>query len=521
MAITGSATSAINRRDFLRISAVSSTLCGAPAIVKGAKRRRPNILFAISDDQSFAHTSAAGCRTVRTPAFDRVAERGVLFTNAICGSPGCAPSRAAILTGRHHWQLREAGTHASYFPTDLVVYPQLLEAAGYHVGMTGKGAGPANFQGWKHNPAGRSYDRHKLSTRIQGLSALDYAANFAEFLNEKPEDRPFCFWFGATEPHRAYREGVGRAAGKKLEDVQVPAFLPDCEIVRSDILDYCFEIEHFDKHLGQMLDLLEKRGELENTIVVVTSDNGMPFPRAKANMYEYGIHLPLAISWPAEAPGGRVIEDVVSFVDFAPTFLEAAGLTPPPGMVGQSLLGLLCSKKSGRVDPKRNVAYSGRERHSHARYDNLGYPSRAIRTERFLYIRNFAPERWPAGDPPGFYDIDDSPTKRYLLEHREDPTIRRFFELACGKRPAEELYDVVADPDCVRNLAGEPRYQQTKQLLATQLERTLRETGDPRVLGDPDIWESYPRFSPMRPELGGFAEQGKYNPKYQRGMRKP
>jgi len=506
----------ISRRGFFRAHLrAGAALAAAPAILR-SRDRRPNILFAISDDQSFPHTSVAGCRTVQTPAFDRVAERGVLFTNAICGSPGCAPSRAAILTGRHHWQLREAGTHASYFPTDLQVYPSILEAAGYHVGMTGKGAGPANFQGWKHNPAGRPYDRHKLAQRIEGINALDYAANFAEFLREKPAGQPFCFWFGATEPHRAYKRGAGLAAGKRLEDVVVPPFLPDCEVVRSDILDYCVEIEHFDRHLGRMLDLLEQQGELENTIVVVTSDNGMPFPRAKANMYEYGIHLPLAICWPAEVPGGRVVDDVVSFVDFAPTFLEAAGLKLPAGMVGRSLLDVLRSRKSGRVDPSRNAAYSGRERHSHARYDNLGYPSRALRTDRFLYIRNFAPDRWPAGDPPGFYDIDDSPTKQYLLEHQKDPDVQPFFEWACGKRPAEELYDIVADPGCLKNLAADPRYARVKDELARRLEQTLKETGDPRVAGHGDIWESYPRFSPMRPELGGFAEQGKYNPKYQR-----
>lgn len=479
------------------------------------KQRRPNILFAISDDQSFPHTSAAGDRVVKTPAFDRVAERGVRFTQAISNSPGCAPSRAAILTGRSHWQLEEAGTHASYFPTKFEVYPDLLARAGYHVGHTGKGAGPANFEGWKHNPAGPAYQERRAENVPDGISKIDYAANFADFLKARPAGAPFCFWFGATEPHRPFRRGLGRESGKRLEDVVVPPFLPDSLEVRSDLLDYYAEIEHFDRHLGRMLDLLEEAGELDNTLVVVTSDNGMAFPRAKATLYEYGIHLPLAVAWPARGPGGRVVEDLISFTDFAPTFLEAAGLAPAPAMTGKSFLDVLVSGRSGAVDSSRTRAFSGRERHSHARFDNLGYPARALRTKEYLYIRNFAPERYPAGDPEGYYDIDDSPSKRYLLENRDRPGVRELFALTCGKNPPEQLYDIRSDPGCLRNLAGDAGLRSIQEQLARELEETLRAQQDPRVWGRGEIFESYPRFSPMRPELGGFAEQGRYNPKYQ------
>jgi len=489
-------------------------ICGAPVILKAAARR-PNILLAIADDWSWPHNSAAGDPVVRTPAFDRVAQAGVLFTNAICASPGCAPSRAAILTGRPPWQLEEAGTHASLFPSKFAVFPNLLEAAGYFVGLTGKGAGPCNWKdaGWSRNPAGPAFDERTLEAP-KGVNRNDYAGNFADFLQARPKDRPFFFWYGGHEPHRAYDPGCGLRAGKRLDAVPVPAFLPDCREVRSDILDYCFEIEWFDRHLGRMLDMLEKAGELENTLVVVTGDNGMPFPAAKANLREYGIHLPLAVAWPARVKGGRVIEDLISFMDFAPTFLEAAGLRVPEVIVGRSFLDVLSSARSGRVDPKRTRALSGRERHSHARFDNLGYPSRALRTDQYLYVRNFKPELWPAGDPPLYADIDDGPSKRYLLEHGSDPAVRPFFQTACAKRPAEELFDIRRDPGCVRNLAESPAYTNLLSELRAELERTLRAQRDPRVVGGGDIFDSYPRFSPMRPELGGFALQGEYNPKY-------
>jgi uncharacterized sulfatase len=454
-----------------------------------------------------------GDRVVKTPAFDEVAGRGVLFTNAISNSPGCAPSRAAILTGRPHWQLEEAGTHASFFPTKFEVYPDLLQKAGYHIGLTGKGAGPANFKesGWKGNPAGPDYRKQQVDRAAKGMSPLNYAGNFEDFLQSKGKDQPFCFWYGGQEPHRAFDAGIGVRSRKRLEDVRVPGFLPDVPEVRSDILDYYTEIEHFDAHLGEMLRTLEKMGELENTLIVATSDNGMAFPGAKATMHDFGIHLPLAVAWGARGKGGRKSSEVVSFLDFAPTFLEAAGVVVPRVMQGHSLLRALEGGKAGRT-----AAFSGRERHSHARFDNLGYPARSMRTEQFLYIRNFAPDRWPAGDAPLFADIDDGPSKRYVIENRDKPEVRPYFELACGKNPAEQLFDVVRDSACRKNLVDSAAHAATLKKMRAELERTLTATGDPRMTGNGGVWESYPRFSPMRPQLGGFAERGQYNPKYKK-----
>jgi len=396
------------------------------------------------------------------------------------------------------------------------VFPAILEQQGYFVGLTGKGAGPCNFAdtGWPRNPAGPSFDRYKLDKPLPGINANDYARNFEDFLNARPKDRPFCFWYGSTEPHRVYEPGSGLKSGKRLEDVVVPPFLPDTPEVRSDILDHCREIEYFDSHLVRMLELLERRGELENTLVVVTSDNGMAFPGAKATMYDFGIHVPLAMMWQAECKGGRVCDDLISFADFAPTFLEAAGVAVPAQMVGRSLVSLLRSGKSGLIEPQRVRVFSGRERHTHARFDNLGYPARAMRQGNYLYVRNMKPDRWPAGDPEFYADIDDSPTKQWMMRHRDDPQIAPLFEHSFGKRPEEQLFDVVNDPGCRKNLASEAAHRSVRQSMRATLEKSLAEHGDPRLLGRADIWESYPRFSAMRPELGGFAERGKANPKY-------
>lgn len=474
--------------------------------------RRPNILFAIADDWSWPHASVAGARGINTPSFDRVAREGVLFTRAFCAAPQCSPNRAAILTGRHIGQLEEAGTHSSLFPDKFKVYPSLLAEAGYHVGFTGKGWGPGDWKrsGLTQNPAGPEYSAQKRATvPWSGIHPTDYAGSFDAFLAKRPEGAPFCFWYGGHEPHRKYEKGSGLKSGKKLEDAPVPAFLPDDEMVRSDMLDYFLEIEWFDAQLGGMLRKLEALGELENTLVVVTGDNGMSFPRAKANLYEYGVHVPLAIRWGEQVKSGRTSDDLISFVDLAPTFLEAARLMPPAEMSGKSLLGLLAS---GAPGPNDYVVF-GRERHSHARHDNVGYPARAIRTRDHLYIQNYKPDRWPAGDPEGYYDIDDGPTKTFLLENRGK--YPELFDLAVGKRPETELFDVSQSMDCMKNLTDAPEQREMRDQLAEKLSAVLTEQKDPRALGTGDVFDSYPRFGGMRPKLGGFTKQGAYNPHYQ------
>ena len=316
-------------------------------------RPRPNILFAIADDAS--HMGAYGHTFLDTPHFDRVAAEGVLFTHVYTTNPKCAPSRASIVTGRHTWQLEEASCHFGKFPSKFAVYPSLLADSGYHVGHTGKGWGPGDYEagGFEHNPAGPAYHGAKLEPPTTGMSAKDYAGNFARFLEERPDGAPFCFWYGAHEPHRHYEEGSGVRAGRSVEDVTPPAYLPDEEIVRSDLLDYALEVEWFDEHLGRILAQLEEVGELDDTLVVVTSDNGMPFPRVKGQMYEHDFNMPFAAMWRGAVKGGRVVTDFISFRDIAPTFLEAAGLAPDDDMTGSSFLGVLTSDAEGRVDASR------------------------------------------------------------------------------------------------------------------------------------------------------------------------
>ena len=513
----------MNRRTFLkRAGSRVAALAALPSVVcSRSQNHRPNILFAISDDQSWPHAGVYGSKLVSTPAFDRIANEGVLFNNVFCAAPQCSPNRASILTGRHIWQNEEAGTHASNFPRKLEVFTDELEKVGYELGYTGKPWGPGNWQitGWTRNPVGPEFNNEKYEKAPQpGVANNNYAENFKAFLSQKEDNKPFFFWYGAKEPHRSYLQGCGLEKGKKIDDVGVPAFLPDDPEIRSDLLDYAVEIEWFDAHLQQMISVLEECGELENTLIVVTSDNGMPFPRAKANLYEYGIHMPFAVRWGERISGGRTVDDLVSFIDIAPTFLDAAQVEIPDAMRGKSFLDLLLSKNSGLVDAARSKVFSGRERHTHARPNNFAYPARSIRTGQYLYIWNIKPDRWPAGDPSGsgdpegYHDIDACPSKTFIIKNRV-----KFSELAAAsldRRPEEELFDIQNDPYCLKNMAQEAEFQAVKQELSDALLEELRETGDPRVGDNGDVWESYPRYSGMR-KFSGFKTRGVYNSKFQ------
>ena len=325
------------------------------------------------------------------------------------------------------------------------------------------------------------------------MSEVDYAGNFKEFLNSRPKGKPFYFWYGGMEPHRKYEPGSWKKAGKKLKDVVVPPYLPDNEVVRGDLLDYAIETEYFDQHLGMMLQELEKRGELDNTIVVVTSDNGMPFPRSKGQMYDYDFRLPLAIMWRGKLPAGKKINDLVSFLDFAPTFLEAAGISKDKQMQGKSLLELLKAKADSQ--PFRDAVYMGKERHDPGLPNDVGYPVRCIRTKDYLYVRNLFPERWPAGDPEtGLANTDESPTKAVVMEEFARGN-QKYYNLAFGKHPTEELYNIKTDPYCMKNLAAGAGYRKIKNGLAQKLEAKLRATNDPRILGQGDSFENYPPYT--------------------------
>ena len=473
------------------ISALAILFSGSHTLASA----RPNIVFAIADDWGWPHAGAYGDRGVKTPTFDRLAREGVLAENAYISSPSCTPSRGAIITGQQFWRLGPAGNLWSVWPSTFPEYPRILAGEGYFVGSYRKGWGPGTHPGTSVSPAGKVYE------------------SVEAFFHARPNDMPFCLWFGASDPHRPYEKGTGVASGVKLENVHLFEHFPDSEEIRGDVADYYFEVQRFDRDVGELVGLLEEMGELDNTLIVMTGDHGMPFPRAKGNLYDSGARVPMAIRWTAEVPGGRTVTDFVSTTDLAPTFLDAAGVAVPSEMTGRSLLALLRSGKSGRVSEDRDHVLFGRERHVVAQEaPNMGgYPARGIRTDKHLYIRNYEADRWPAGTPdyeksqaPNAWlaDCDNSPTKWFLWEHRKDPTLKKYYDLSFAKRPAEELYDLAKDPGQVVNVAVEPDYVRIRKALAVRLTQGLIATGDPRIEGRGAMFDTQPYLggSPRYPQ---------------------
>lgn len=470
-----------------------------PGLPIAAAEPRPNIVLFLADNWSWPHAGILGDPIAKTPVFDRIAREGVLFDRTFCPVPSCSPTRSCLLTGRAAHQLEDAASLWSAFPRKFEVFTDMLREAGYEIGFSGKGWSPGRYleYGWTENPVGKQFKDLK------------------EFLAQRDPAKPFFFWSGNTETALyKWRHEPEGWAGLDPKRLVVPPELPDAPAVRESLLAYYGAVGRVDADAGRCLAELERLRLLDGTLFVYSSDNGWQMPRGLANCYDTGTRVPMAIRWGNRLQTGRVVQEYVSLTDFAPTFLEAAGLKPAPQMTGRSFLDVLLGKPSGTP---RDHVFLERERHANVRRGNLSYPVRGIRTEEFLYLRNLRPDRWPAGDPKVFYavgdygDVDGSRAKEYILAHAADPAIKPFHDLSFAKRPAEELYDLRRDPRQVNNVAGQPGYAAARQELRARVERWMRETADPRVDPRYDGWDEFPYF-------GGRVvdEHGRSIPKGQR-----
>ncbi|MFZ9412146.1 MAG: sulfatase [Opitutales bacterium] len=516
------------------------------ATASAADVERPNILFFFADDWGrFARIYAEHGRTaglngiLKTPNLDRLAKSGVLFRNAHVNAPSCTPCRSSLLSGQHFWRTgRGAILQGAVWDETIPTYPLLLRDAGYHLGKSYKVWSPgspadAPYGGQKHayEKAGRAFNNFsENATELVAKGATVEAArnqllsevrgNFQAMLAAKPAGQPFAYWFGPTNTHRAWVRG----SGKKLWDIdpdalkgKLPTFLPDVPVVREDLADYLGEAQALDAAMGVLLAELEKTGELSRTLIAVSGDHGAPgFPHGKCNLYGFGTGVSLILSGPG-IKGGRVVDDMVSLPDLAPTFLEAGGVKPPAVMTGRSLWNVLQSERQGLVDPSRTWIVAGRERHVEiARPDYTPYPQRVLRTLDHALIVNFKPERWPLGDhyrldgkdEPTFDEVaqttfvtlpddDAGPTKAWFVGARKSPEWSALFDKFYGRRPMFELYDLRKDPDEMNNVAEDPAYAAVRKEMTDRLFAILRETGDPRMLEDGKYFETPPLAGPL------------------------
>ncbi len=486
----------------------------------GKAEEKPNILFLFADDwgkYASCYKSIDGENSINaiitTPHIDMIAKQGILFTNAHAPAPSCTPCRSSILSGQYFYKTgMGAILHGAIWDEKIPSYPLILKENGYHIGYAFKVWSPGNpvnapygGEKYRYEPAGNQFNQFSQYVSKQEdkekakAELLDEARqNFLAFLKDKKDGQPFCYWFGPTNTHRAWVKGSGKELWGLNPDKlkgRMPDFLPDVPEIREDFNDYLGEVLAWDAGVGAIYQALEETGELENTLIVISGDHGIPgFPRAKTNLYDLGTHVALIISYPDKFKGGRVIEDFVNLMDLAPTFLEAAGVAVPQTMDGKSLVPVLKSGKSGWTGEQNPYVFVGRERHvGTAREGNLPYPQRAIKNKNFLYIRNFKPDRQPIGTVEmGLRDIDEGPTKNWFILNREKPQYKNEWELAFGLRPYEELYDLSKDPYEMNNLAKLQKYAPVRENLSGMMDSIMNATKDPRVDNDNCIFDAAP-----------------------------
>ena len=463
----------MDRRDVLKGIAGVAAVSAAPVAGQMPKGRQRNILLLISDDQGLD----LGCYgvAIKTPRLDRLARGGTLFRQGYAAVSSCSPSRAVINTGLYTHQngmygLQHDVHHQSLLP-GIETLPSLLRAAGYATALVGK----------KHvGPDSAFPYETELVPERSGIRDVRELAIAATSFIRASDDRPFFVTVAYSDPHRAAVDyGNDRLwPGVKPDrydprQVELPSHLPDLPAVRQDIAEYCESVSRLDAGVGMILDDLAASGRANDTLVIFLSDNGRPFPGAKTNFYEAGLHLPLIIHAPGSGPA--VNDAMVSWTDIAPTVLDWAGVAPPLAykLSGSSLLPILGKAN----DPARDAIFASHDFHEINQY----YPMRCIRTRTHNYILNLAYQLpYPiAGDVAG------SPSWKAIAA---DPSARigKRTQAAYLQRPAEELYDLARDPDELNNVAADPAYAGVKAALAERLRAVRATTKDPWLAGQTD-----------------------------------
>jgi len=528
---------------------LSISLIALLTIPDEADAQRKNILFIFADDwgryagayQGVDKTPSVN-EIIKTPHVDQIAREGIIFRNAFVNAPSCTPCRSSLFSGRYFFNTGQGAIlQGAVWDSSIPVFPLMLRDAGYHIGKSHKAWSPgtpvdAPFGGQKYayeksgNACCNFSEQTELRINKRNMTAEEahteilnqVRGNFDAFMADRKPSQPWLYYFGTTTTHRKWIKGSGKKHWGINPDSlkgKMPPFFPDVHEVREDFADYLGECQAVDACVGALVEKVRTLGELENTVIVISGDHGFPgAPHGKCDLYRTGTGVPLIIRWPAGTPG-RVIDDFVMIPDLMPTFLEIGQVKLPADLDARSLMPVITSSKSGQVDPARTWAVTGRERHvADAREGSLPYPMRAIQTKDFLYIKNYKPERWPMGAPYNaekpvaeidanaveqntfycFPDFDASPTKAWMILNRDNSKYRWQYDLAFGRRPSEELYDLQKDPDQIHNVAGDPEYATQLKNLSRELGGILRKANDPRVTEDPVRFDLPPFSAPMK-----------------------
>lgn len=414
-----------------------------------ASDSRPNFVVIIADDMSWEDCGAYGHTGIHTPSLDRLAKEGMRFNAAFVTTSSCSPSRASMITGKYPHNTGAQQLHWPV-PKQQTTFVELLKAAGYWTASVGK---------WHLGPHVK--DRFDLVREPDEKSG---SAQWVAVLQNRPKDKPFFLWLAALDPHRDYESNTV-AKPHQPQDAYVPPYLPDVSETRQDLAMYYDEIARLDGNVGEVLAELDRQKAASNTMVVFISDNGRPFPRCKTTLYDSGIRSPWIVRWPAKVKAGTVCDRLVSSIDLAPTFLALANKPISKSFEGRDFSPLLRDPQK----PYREYIYA--EHHWH----DFDACERAIRSERFKYIRNYFNDL--QGTPPA--DVVRSPTFQMMRRLRDMGKLNVGDLNPFAKpRPAEELYDLQNDPHEMKNLAQDAGHKEILEKFRAELGRWQKETGD-------------------------------------------
>ncbi|HZY77898.1 MAG TPA: sulfatase [Cyclobacteriaceae bacterium] len=418
----------------------------------GYAQQRPNIILVIADDVSYDDIGCYGNTSVRTPNLDRMAKEGLRFTNVFVTSSSCSPSRSSIITGRYPHNTGAAELHTP-LPSHLLFFPESLKKSGYYTAQAGK---------WHEGP----HTRRAYDTLIAGDANGDGGeAQWINLLRNRPKGKPFFFWFAPFDAHREWQADRGNES-HKASNIIVPPTLVDTEGTREDLVAYYNEITRLDTYIGQLEQELSAQGLSENTLIIFMADNGRPFPGSKTRLYDRGVKTPFIIKWPKGIrQPGTSCESLVSAIDIAPTLLSVANVKVPSSIQGQSFAALLQSP----TKTFRNYVFTEHNWHDYEAYE------RAVRTAKFLYVMNGRPEKANQGP----LDAVNSPSFKALMKSKANGTLTPIQQdLFVSPRAAEEFFDVIQDPQQVKNLILDPGYARDITLLRNILKQWQKETGD-------------------------------------------
>jgi N-sulfoglucosamine sulfohydrolase len=443
------------------LALLAAVLVTGPLVAADPPKR--NVLLLIADDLGL-QVGCYGDKVAKTPNIDALAARGTRFTHAFASVASCSPSRATILSGLPTHQCGQYGlahaTHNAHSFRDVQSVPRLLKAAGYRTGVIAK----------LHVQPAEVYPFDE-EIRANGRNGV-VVANAAKKFIEGSGDKPFFLLVGFTDPHRAKGGFDSKVSFKGIpkvsfdpKDVPVPYHLPDNAEVRAELADYYGSVARMDFGVGAVLQALKESGQADSTLVFFMSDNGIPFPGAKTTLYDAGVHLPLIVHAPTQSKG-VVSNAMASWTDVAPTVLDWAGLKPPGGMGGKSLLPILGNE--GAKD--REVVFGSHQFHEITMY----YPMRMVRTRTHKLLLNLAhPLPYPFAA-----DLYNSATWQGMLR-RNDTMLGKRSREAFEHRPKEELYDLTSDPDELKNLAGDPAHTSVLKDMRAKLKAWQTATRDP------------------------------------------